>query len=89
MFLSVLSIASCTETSCDYAAFDTFNKIFAIGVIVLLIGAAVGIRLLRHRPSVAIWVPVLAILLTATLLVVTYSLSRAALNLPLFGGRGD
>lgn len=87
MFLSRLSIASCTPTSCDYAQFAVLVQIFNVGVAVLLVAAAGGIFVFRHRARVAIWFPVIGILLTAVLLIVTYSLSRAALDLPLFGNR--
>jgi hypothetical protein len=87
MFLSRLSIASCTPTSCDYAQFAALNQVFNVGAFVLLVAAAAGIFVFRHRARVAIWFPVIGILLTAALLIVTYALSRAALDLPLFGNR--
>ena len=87
MFLSRLSIASCTATSCDYAQFALLIETFNVGAAVLLVAAAVGIFVFRHRARMVIWFPVIGILLTAVLLILTYSLSRAALDLPLFGNR--
>jgi hypothetical protein len=87
MFLSRLSIASCTATSCDYAQFAVLNETFNVGAAVLLVVALAGIVVFRRQRRVATLFPVIGILLTAVLLIVTYPLSRAALDLPLFGNR--
>lgn len=87
MFMSRLSIASCTATSCDYGQFAMINAIHDVGAVVLLVTSAVGIFVFRRRSRVAMRFPLVGILLTAVLLVATYSLSRAALDLPLFGNR--
>jgi hypothetical protein len=87
MFLSRLSIASCTATSCDYGQYAVINTIYDVGAVVLLVTTAVGLFVFRRRPRVAMWFPIVGILLSAVLLVATYSLSRAALDLPLFGNR--
>jgi hypothetical protein len=87
MFLSLFSVASCSETSCDYATYSAIHTAFNAGLLVLLVGAAVGIVLLRRRPRIVIWIPVAGILLTVLLLLVTYPLSRDALGLALIGDR--
>lgn len=85
-FLSALSIASCTATSCDYAAFAASMNSFYIGSVVLLALAGAAIVLLRHRPAVVL-APIIGIVLLILLLALTYVAGRAALTLPLFGGR--
>lgn len=59
MFLSRLSIASCTDTSCDYAIFAAFINAFNIGTIGLLVAAAIGIFVLRRRGWAVLWSPIL------------------------------
>ena len=87
MLLSTLSIASCTETSCDYAAFSASLNIFYAGAVVLLVASAIAIVLLRRRGRVVLLAPTAGILLLFILLAATYVASRAALTLPLFGNR--
>jgi hypothetical protein len=87
MFLSQLSIASCTETSCDYALYAATINTFNIGTICLLVAAAIGIYVLRRRGWAVVWSPIIGIVLSTALLAVTYAWSRAALELPLFGNR--
>ncbi|WP_448721505.1 hypothetical protein [Microbacterium natoriense] len=85
-FLSALSIASCTATSCDYAAFAASMKSFYVGAVILLVLTAAAIFLLRHRPVVVL-APIVGIVLLILMLAITYAAGRAALTLPLFGDR--
>lgn len=85
--LSVLSIASCTATSCDYVAFSAAINTMYIGAAVLLVASAVAMFLLRARGRAMLWMPVVGSVMVILLLVGTYVAGRAALTLPLFGNR--
>lgn len=87
MFLSQFSVASCTANSCDYSAYAATINAFNIGTLVLLAASGIGIFVLRRKAWGVIWPPILGTTLTVSLLIVTYALSRAALDLPLFGNR--
>ncbi|MFG6504545.1 hypothetical protein [Microbacterium sp. P05] len=87
MFLSQLSIASCTATSCDYTLYSATVKTFNVGVVILLVVAAAGIFLLENLARPSFWSPVMGIVLTVALFAATYAMSRAALDLPLVGNR--
>ena len=87
MFLSQFSVASCTDTSCDYARFSSIIQTFNVGLMVALLLSAFGIFATRNRGRWAIVSPILGIATATTLLLVAYPLSRAALELPLFGNR--
>jgi|GEM_PF-2649475 len=87
MFLSQFSVASCTETSCDYSLFARIIQAFNIGLAGALLLSAVGIFAMRKRGRWAIAAPILGIVTATVLLFVAYPLSRAALELPLFGSR--
>ena len=87
MFLSRLSIASCTATSCDYALYAASMNTFNVGTICLLVASTIGIYALRRRGWAAVASPILGIILTIALVAATYAWSRAALELPLFGNR--
>ncbi|MFB7252388.1 hypothetical protein [Microbacterium sp. NPDC056234] len=86
-FMSVFSVASCTETSCDYEAFTAAINTSYIGSITLLIVTVIAMILLRKHPRAAVWAPITAILLLTLLHVLTYVAGRAALTLPLLGNR--
>jgi hypothetical protein len=87
MFLSQLSIASCTATSCDYTLYSATINTFNAGAVLLLIVAAAGIFLLEHLARPSFWSPVMGIGLTVALFAATYAMGREALDLPLFGNR--
>lgn len=85
-FLESLSIASCTATSCDYAAHAAIVNTLYIGAVVLLIVSGAAILLLRRSRGVVL-APLIGIVLLLALLVITYVAGREALTLPLFGNR--
>ena len=85
--LSVLSIASCTATSCDYVAFSAAINTMYIGAAVLFVASAVAMFHLRARGRAMLWMPVVGSVMVILLLVGTYVAGRAALTLPLFGNR--
>ena len=87
MLFSQLSVASCTETSCDYSLYAGIIRGFNIGLAGALLLSAVGIFALRKRGRWAIAAPILGVVTATVLLCVAYPLSRAALELPLFGNR--
>lgn len=87
MFFSQFSVASCTATTCDYSLYAATINAFYIGAAVLLVAAALGIWLSRRHDRAVLWSPLIGIILTLVLLVVTYAASRSALDLPLFGNR--
>jgi uncharacterized membrane protein HdeD (DUF308 family) len=76
-------------SSCDYSAFSTAIYPFNVGAVIVLVGAAFGIFFLRRHGSAASWPPMIGTILLAAQLITTYAASRAALNLPLFGGRAS
>jgi hypothetical protein len=82
MFFSQFDTDSCAGRECDYATYTAVLHIFNLGDVVLLLAAAVAILLLRNHPRIAVWCPVVGIILTVTLLIVCIALSRAALDLP-------
>ncbi|WP_341940886.1 hypothetical protein [Microbacterium sp. LWH10-1.2] len=84
--LETLSIASCTATSCDYAAYAAIVNTLYIGALVLLIVSGAAILLLRRSRGVVL-APLIGIVLLMALLVITYVAGREALTLPLFGNR--
>lgn len=86
-FLSTFSVASCTATSCDYAAFTASIHALYGGATALLIASSFAIFLLRKRGRVVIWPPIVGSAALIVLFVVTYVAGRAALTLPLFGNR--
>jgi len=85
-FLSTLNVASCTATSCDYAAFATALNTFYIGGAALLVASGLAIILLRHHRAVLL-APIAGTVLMLALLVITYVAGHEALTLPLFGNR--
>jgi hypothetical protein len=87
MFFSQLSVASCTPTSCDYDVYSLAINTFYAGAVSLLVAAAIMIFPLRHRGRLPVLSPTVGIFLLAALLITTYAISRAALDLPLFGNR--
>lgn len=87
MLLSQLSVASCTETACDYSLFAGINQAFNIGLAGALLLSAVGIFAMRKRGRWAMAAPILGIVTATVLVFVAYPLSRATLELPLFGNR--
>lgn len=87
MFLSQLSIASCSGYSCDYATYSAALTSFNIGAVVVLVATALGIFAFRRRGRAILWFPILGLALIIALGTVAYALSRAALDLPLFGSR--
>jgi hypothetical protein len=87
MFFSQLSVASCSPTSCDYEVYSLAINTFYTGAVSLLVAAAIMIFPLRRRGRLPILSPTLGILLLVVLLITTYAISRAALDLPLFGNR--
>ncbi|WP_431807662.1 hypothetical protein [Microbacterium paraoxydans] len=86
-FTSTLSVASCTETSCDYSAFSAAIDTFYLGALVLLAATVVAMILLRQHPRARAWAPMTGTVLLLVLLAATYVAGRAALTLPLFGNR--
>lgn len=86
-FLSTLSIASCTATSCDYAAFSAAINTSYIGASTLLLSTVFLMILLRKHARAVVWAPITGSVLLLLLLAVTYVAGRAALTLPLFGNR--
>lgn len=80
---SHFSVASCS-TACDYAAFRAAMFSFYVAAVVVLFAPLAGIYFLRGRGWLAVAAPVLGIVLLAVAFVVTYSLGRSALGLPLF-----
>lgn len=87
MLLSQLSVASCTADSCDYERFSNIIQTFNVGLGVALLVSAAGMIATRNRGWRAIVAPILGIVTATVLLLVAYPLSRAALELPLFGNR--
>lgn len=87
MFLSQLSVASCTDTSCDYVLYGAITRTFNTVLAALLFVSAVAIVAMRKRGRWVIAAPVVGIVAATTLLFIAYPLSRAALELPLFGSR--
>jgi hypothetical protein len=87
MLLGLMSIASCTDTSCDYALLDTIMKTFQISLALTLVLSTIGIYLLRARGWLAVAVPAVGIVVATTLVLIAYPLTRAAMELPLFGPR--
>ncbi len=88
MFFSLFATVSCGDASCDFPAYATITRVFFDGAVVLVVASLVCILLLRRDPDAVIWPPVFATGLVILLVCVTYPLSRAALDLPLFDGRG-
>ena len=86
-FFSVFSVASCTETSCDYAAFSAAVDTSYAGAFGLLVATVIAMILLRGRPRPMVWAPITGTVLLIVLQVATYVAGRAALTLPLFGNR--
>lgn len=87
MFMSQLSIASCTDTSCDYASFALAMDVYFIGAAVLTLGSPVVAVILWRKEWRVSLAPFVATLLLVLLVVCTYVWSVDALDLPLFGGR--
>ncbi|WP_314650547.1 hypothetical protein [uncultured Microbacterium sp.] len=85
MWMSQLSVASCTDTSCDYDAYALALRVFFIGAIGLMLFSGVASFVLRGRAAAL--APIVASASMLVFLAVTYAMSRAALDLPLFGGR--
>lgn len=87
MFFSQMSVASCTDTSCDYPRYAAIMQTFNIGLAVALVLSAAGIVAMRNRGRWAVAAALSGIVLALALLFIAYPLSRAALELPLFGSR--
>jgi hypothetical protein len=87
MFLSQLSVASCTDTSCDYSLYGAIMRTFNTSLAAALFLSAVGIVATRTRGRWVVAAPIVGIVAATTLLFIAYPLSRAALELPLFGSR--
>lgn len=79
MWLSQFSV--CTGT-CDFMAADAAVKTFCFIALLVLLATAVGVYGLRARGWVAVVPPTVGIIVVAAAFVLTYSLNRAALNVP-------
>ena len=86
-FMSTLSVASCTDTSCDYAAFSAATNVSYIGAVALLPLSVLAMVLLQNHARAPHWAPITGIIFLLVLHTVTYAAGRAALTLPLFGNR--
>ncbi|MBZ4487885.1 hypothetical protein LQ938_12635 [Microbacterium sp. cx-55] len=87
MFLSQLSIDSCTPAVCDYAAFLAAVNVFYASAIVLLVATTIAISMRKRMGWATVWMAAGGILVLVVALCWTYAISRAALDLPLFGPR--
>ncbi|MEV7693013.1 hypothetical protein AB0N73_06745 [Microbacterium sp. NPDC089189] len=86
-FFSAFAASSCGFSACDFGAFVAAQNTFYLGALALLIGALVGIYLARAHGKAAIAAPVISLMLVVILFGATYAAARAALDLPLTGGR--
>lgn len=87
MFFSLFATVSCDSASCDFPTYALITRVFFDGAVILAAATVVCIILLRRDPDAVVWPPVFATALVIVLTCVTYPLSRAALDLPLFDGR--
>jgi len=79
MWLSQFSV--CTGT-CDFETAADAGNAFSIIALLVLLGAAVGVYALRGRGWVAVVPPSVGIIVVAAAYVLTYSINRTAMNLP-------
>lgn len=82
MFMSQMSVASCSGTRCDYGLLSTAVNVCTVGAVVLLAGAALAIIILERLQRSFIWPPTVGLVVMIALFATTYAFGRGALDLP-------
>lgn len=80
MYTAPLGTAACSD-SCDYQTLGTAVTAFYVVTTVALLGAAIGIYVLRGRGWLVPVAPLTALLLVLVTFMVTYAIARAAMQL--------